>query len=73
MAFVAVRYRVPRRHWLSAHLGCMVLSYYLLIGGAMNEAFLRVTVLRVAVPNLNSPVVGVTHRIVMLGFIGLWR
>ena len=54
-------------------MGCVVLSYYLLIGGAMNEAFLRVTVLRVAVPNLNSPVVGVTHMILMLGFVGLWR
>ena len=51
----------------------MVLSYSLLIGGAMNDGFLRATVLRAAVPNLNSPVVGVTHRIVMLGFVGLWR
>ena len=54
-------------------MGCIVLSYYLLIGGAMYEGFLRATVLRVAVPNLNSAVVGVTHMIVMLGFIGLWR
>src|ERR1700704_5411272 len=42
IGFVCVRVRRPRAYWLNAHLTCMVASYYMLIGGGVNEVFLRV-------------------------------
>ena len=52
------------------HLSAMLLSAYNLFGGAVNEAFLRIRPLRVvAGDNLfASPVVGMTHGLVMLVF-----
>jgi hypothetical protein len=51
----------------------MLLSAYNLFGGAVNELFLRVTILRaIAGPSiLASPVVGMTHGIVMTAFVVL--
>jgi len=46
-------------------------SFYILIGGAVNEIFLRVTFFRRLVPNLNSPLVGTTHLLVMVVFDAL--
>ena len=34
------------RHWLKVHIICMMFSYYLLVGGAVNEFFLHVPGLR---------------------------
>jgi hypothetical protein len=48
----------------------MVMSYYLLIGGATNEAFLRVASLRPLMIS-ESPIVGITHFIALLFFVGL--
>ena len=51
------------------HLTCMVASYYMLIGGGVNEVFVRVDALRRIVPDaLNSPLVGLTHFAVMVLF-----
>jgi hypothetical protein len=49
----------------------MLLSAYNLFGGAVNEAFLRVGLLRaMAGPEtLNAPLVGMTHAVVMFAFL----
>ena len=66
IGFICVRFRRPRTYWLNAHLTCMVASYYMLIGGGVNEVFLRVGVLHAMAPDiLNSPLVGMTHLAVM--------
>ena len=57
------------RGWMHLHLTCMIASYYMLIGGGVNEVFLRVDVLRRIVPEmLNSPLVGTIHFAVMALF-----
>ncbi len=55
--------------WMHLHLTCMVASYYMLIGGGVNEVFLRVDALHRLAPDvLNSPLVGMTHFAVMAMF-----
>ena len=62
IGFLCVRFRRPRAYWRNAHLTCMVASYYMLIGGGVNEMFLRVHVLHAMAPDvLNSPLVGMAH------------
>lgn len=56
------------KHWLKVHLLTMVISYYLLIGGAINEAFLQLPALRPYILN-NAPIVGFIHMTAMLLFI----
>jgi uncharacterized membrane protein len=67
----AAHFRIPRFGWIHVHLTCMVTSFYILIGGALNEIFLRVTFFRRLVPSLNSPLVGTTHLLVMVVFAAL--
>jgi uncharacterized membrane protein len=72
IGFLCVRLRRPKAYWLNAHLTCMVASYYILIGGGVNEVFLRIDVLHAIAPNVNnSPLVGMTHFAVMAAFAGL--
>jgi len=66
---VAVK-RKSTKHWLKIHIICLVISYYLLIGGAINEAFLHIESLRPYIIN-NDPIVGITHLIAQLVFIVL--
>ena len=47
----------------------MIISYYLLIGGAINEAFLHIQKLRPYIIN-KEPIVGITHMVAQLIFIG---
>lgn len=65
--------RVKPAGWRYVHLTAMLLSAYNLFGGAVNEVFLRVAPLRaIAGDNiLASPVVGMTHGIVMMAFTAL--
>ncbi len=49
----------------------LLVSYYILIGGGVNEVFLRVNFLRRLIPNFDSPVIGMTHFAVMLFFAAL--
>jgi len=67
----AAHFKRPRTGWIHLHLTCMSVSYYILIGGGVNEVFLRVNVLRRMIPNLDSPVIGMTHFAVMLFFLAL--
>jgi uncharacterized membrane protein len=70
--FAAAHFKVPRAAWIHVHLTCMLASLYLLVGGAVNEAFLRVNFLRRLAPDLNSsPAVGMTHLCVMVLFAAL--
>ena len=59
--------------WRYVHLIAMLLSAYNLFGGAVNEAFLRIAPLRaIAGDNLlASPIVGMTHAVVMMAFMVL--
>lgn len=68
IGFAAAHFKLPRVGWLQVHLTCMLTSVYILVGGGVNEVFLRVDVLRRIAPNLGAPVVGMTHLGVMLLF-----
>jgi uncharacterized membrane protein len=68
---LAAHFKVPRRAWLHVHLTCLLTSLYLLVGGGVNEVFLRVDILRRLAPTLNSPVVGLTHLAVQVLFLML--
>jgi hypothetical protein len=64
----AAHFKVPASGWVHLHLTSMLATIYLLIGGGVNEAFLRIDVLRRLAPSLNSPTVGQTHLAVMALF-----
>jgi uncharacterized membrane protein len=69
IGLLCVGLRRPKTFWINGHLTGMVASYYILIGGAVNEAFLRIDILRAMAPDvLNSPLVGMTHFAVMAAF-----
>jgi uncharacterized membrane protein len=67
----AAHFKRPRTGWVHLHLTCMLVSYYILIGGGVNEVFLRITVLRRLAPDIAAPAVGWTHAAVMLFFMAL--
>jgi hypothetical protein len=71
IGYLAVR--LKPRGWRYIHLSGMLLSAYNLFGGAVNEAYLRVPPLRrLAGENIfTSPLVGMTHGLVMLVFVFL--
>jgi len=70
IGFACVRLRWPRAYWRNAHLTCMVASYYVLVGGGVNEVYLRVNLLHALAPDvLHSPLVSSTHSAVMLIFV----
>ena len=62
--------KLKHKYWLKVHIISMVFSFYLLIGGAINETFLHVQSLRPYILN-NDSVVGITHFFAQLFFIGL--
>jgi uncharacterized membrane protein len=69
IGFASVRLRRPKAYWRNVHLTCMVASYYMLIGGGVNEIFLRISVLHAIAPDvLHSPIVGMTHLVNMAVF-----
>lgn len=63
--WLIAHFKRPRRGWRYLHLTCMLVAYYDLIGGGVNEVYLRVKSLRhVWVDNIE--IVGRTHGVVML-------
>jgi uncharacterized membrane protein len=64
----AAHWKIPRTGWRHLHPTCMLASLYILIGGGVNELFLRVSFLRRLAPGFDSPVIGATHLAVMLLF-----
>jgi hypothetical protein len=71
VGILAAHFKVPRRAWLHMHLTCLLTTLYLLVGGGVNEVFLRVDGLHRLAPTLNSPAVGLTHRGVAMVFWAL--
>ena len=72
-----ISFKKNYRHWLKVHILGFVLSYYLLIGGAINELFVHVESLRPLMLN-GSPEFGLTHfasQIIFTILIGyfLWK
>jgi len=70
-AIVPVRPKGTPMHRLRGriYILAMIASYYLLMGGGVNEAYIRIDALRRLVPDpLNSPLVGMTHFSVMIFF-----
>lgn len=65
--------RLIRRHgvWKHVHLSSMILSYYLLIGGGVNEVFLRIDAMRDLVSREGAQMINMTHGAVMLMFLVL--
>ena len=61
-------YWAGRAKYLSLHIVCMVISYYLLVGGAINEAFMRIAWLKAY---NNTSAFGLTHFAAQLVFIAL--
>jgi uncharacterized membrane protein len=68
LGFAAAHFKVPGTGWVHVHLTCMLASVYILVGGGVNEVFLRVNFLHRLVLNLNSPIVGMTHLAMMISF-----
>ena len=62
--------KLKHKYWLKIHIICLVISYYLLIGGAINETFLHVPNLRPYLIN-NAPIVGITHGVTQMVFLGV--
>jgi uncharacterized membrane protein len=68
-AWLAARFKQPRGAWIHIHLTCMLASYYMLWGGAVNEAFLRVEALGALAARLPPGALqGMTHTVVMAVF-----
>lgn len=65
--------RLIRRHvaWRYVHLSSMILSYYLLIGGGVNEVYLRVDAARDLLNSQGPRLLGQTHAAVMVVFLVL--
>ena len=68
---LAAHFKKPQKAWLHLHLTCLLTSFYILVGGGVNEIFLRVDFLHRLAPTLNSPAVGLTHFGVIIVFLAL--
>jgi len=71
LGYIAVRLKLPRRAWIHLHLTGMLASYYVLVGGGVNEVYLRVGALRPLVAATHGAVIGITHMIVIATFAAL--
>jgi uncharacterized membrane protein len=69
IGWLAARFHQPGGLWKHAHLSAMILSYYMLIGGGVNEVYLRIDALRAYVSVNGGRVIGETHALVMLTFL----
>ena len=62
--------KLKHKNWLKVHIVSMVVSYYLLVGGAINEVFLHIPKLRPYIIS-NEPIVGLSHMVAQIIFIGI--
>jgi len=69
IGWAAGKFKSSKR-WLSVHIIFMTISFYLLVGGAINELFLHLPSLRPLIIN-NDPILGMTHSMAMFAFIAL--
>lgn len=61
IAWIAARWHRPRRFWLPIHVTATVLSYWSLLGGGVNEVWLRVDALHAIAQRTRGIPIGVTH------------
>ena len=59
----------PRRIWNFGHLSCMIVSFYLLIGGGVNEVYLRIACLHDMAIATDGTIVERTHQVLQLLFL----
>jgi uncharacterized membrane protein len=71
IAFAAAHVKWPRVGWVHIHLTMMLASVYILIGGGINEVYLRIDALRRLSGGFGSPMVARTHLANLLLFVGL--
>lgn len=69
VGWAAARTHWPRPLWKHIHLSAMIASYYLLIGGGVNEVFLRIHAMRDLLNAQGPQLLGQTHGVVMLVFL----
>ncbi len=67
--WAAARFHKPPVVWKHVHLSAMILSYYMLIGGGVNEVYLRIAALRAYVSHNGGGIIAQTHAVVMLAFL----
>jgi uncharacterized membrane protein len=65
LAYLFAHFRWPAKLWLRGHFTSTVLTYYLLVGGGVNEAFLRIDALRRLSGGFPSPLISTTHLVVL--------
>lgn len=68
--WLVAHYKRPRRGWRYLHLTLMLVAAYDLVGGGVNEVYLRVKPLRHFWRD-NFQVIGMTHGLVMMTFLAL--
>jgi uncharacterized membrane protein len=71
LGFAAARFHWPSKGWRHVHLTAMLASYYILVGGGVNEVYLRVEALRRLAYPANPQIIGYTHTVVMAAFLVL--
>jgi len=71
LAYAAVRLKQPKRGWIHVHLTGMLASYYVLIGGGVNETYLRVGALAQVARATHGAAISLTHFAVILAFVAL--
>lgn len=69
VGWLSARFNQPRPVWRHVHLSSMIASYYMLIGGGVNEAFLRIDALRRIANHEGPQAIGLTHGVVVLVFL----
>lgn len=63
IAFASAYWKRPQGKWLRVHLTAIIFSYYMLWGGAVNEAFLRIDSLK---PLARGGIaIGIVHTLFM--------
>lgn len=67
IGWLAGKFKQSKR-WLQVHIIFMTISFYLLVGGAINELFLHTPALRPLIID-NDPILGMTHSAAMFLFI----
>jgi uncharacterized membrane protein len=69
--WLAARFKQPRGLRIHIHLSAMIGTYYMLIGGGINEVFIRVDALRALFipPGNGVQIIGMTHAATMLIFL----
>jgi len=70
LAYCASHFHRPRRGWIYYHLTLITLSYYFLVSGGLNEAFVHIDVLR-ALRDDGSTTQGTANMVLLILFLAL--